>query len=117
MEADSERLLSEAQSADESVRGEAVRSLCPCHAGWTAFEQHVGVVLKALGDSSRVVRAHALHVFMDAARMQVTEEFEYQLQEAEELVRRKRASRFRPEEGVLEARHREELRRRRGRRR
>lgn len=109
---DSESLLSEVQSADETVRAEAVRSLCPCHVGWTAFEQHVGVVLRALGDSSRTVRVHALHVFTDAARMQLNEEFEYHFQEAEELVRRKRPSRFRPEEAALELRHRDKIRRR-----
>jgi hypothetical protein len=82
-EIDGEALLSDVRSTDAEVRGEAVRSLCPCHVGWTAFERYVGVVLRAFGDSSRTVRAHALHVLTDAARMQLKEEFEYQLQEAE----------------------------------
>jgi hypothetical protein len=34
-----ERLVPNLQSPDEVVRGDAVRSLCPCHAGWEAFEQ------------------------------------------------------------------------------
>lgn len=114
-EMDREAFISDVQSTDEVVRGDAVRSLCPCRVGWTAFEREVGVVLKAMSDSSRIVRAHALHVFTDAARMQADEEFEYRLQEMEELVRRKRASRFRPEENALEQRHRNKIRRRRRR--
>jgi len=97
-------------SPDAEVRGSAVRGLCPCHAGWEVFESHVGDVLRAFRDSSRGVRAGALHVFEDAARMQHACEFEHDVQEAEELLRRKRASRFRPEEGGLEARHKSRLR-------
>ena len=106
---DSERLLRDLQSPDEAVRGDAVRSLCPCHAGWEAFEGHVGAVLSMLRDGSREVRAHALHVFDDAARMVHDGELEYYLQAAGEMIRRKRASRFRPDEGGAEARRREEL--------
>ncbi len=101
---DIERLLPDLQSPDDDARGEAVRALCPCHAGWEAFEEHVADVLRATRDRSRGVRAHALHVFEDAARMQHAAEFGYDLQEAEARLRRKRASRFRPEEGELEAR-------------
>jgi hypothetical protein len=113
---DDDRLLLEVQSPDGDVRGEAVRSLCPCHAGWAVFERHVGVVLRATRDSDRAVRAHALHVFEDAARMQLQGELGYLLQEAEGMLRKKRASRFRPEEGALEVRRLGKLRRR-GRRR
>ena len=114
---DDARLSSEMRSPDDEVRGDAVRSLCPCHAGWEVFESHVGDVMRAFRDRSRGVRAHALHVFDDAARMQHASEFEYDVQEAEELLRRKRASRFRPEEGGLEARKKTRLRWRAGRRR
>jgi len=113
---DIERLIPDLQSPDDAARGEAVRALCPCHAGWEAFEGHVAEVLRAIRDRSRGVRAHALHVFEDAARMQHAEEFEYDIQEAEEMVRRKRASRFRPEESGLETMRREKIRRRRRRR-
>jgi hypothetical protein len=85
-------LLPDLQSPDEEVRGAAVRGFCPCHAGWEAFEGHVGDVLRMSRDPSRGVRAHALHVFEDAARMQHAAEFEYDIREAEEMVRRKRAS-------------------------
>jgi hypothetical protein len=107
---DDERLALDMCSPDEEVRGDAVRGLCPCHAGWEVFESHVGEVLRAFRDSSRGVRAHALHVFYDAARMQHACEFEYDLQEAEELLGRKRASRFRPGENRQEARKKRRLR-------
>ncbi|HEX8500364.1 MAG TPA: hypothetical protein VF659_07235 [Pyrinomonadaceae bacterium] len=113
---DDGRHASDLRSPDEEVRGDAVRSLCPCHAGWEVFESHVGEVLGAFKDPSRGVRAHALHVFDDAARMRHAEEREYYVQAAEEVLTRKRASRFRPEEGGLEARHKTKLRWRAGRR-
>lgn len=112
---DAGRLILDVGSPDECVRGEAVRSLCPCHAGWEAFERHVGVVLHAVRDRSRVVRAHALHVFEDAVRMQLRGEFDYLLQEAEERARKKRASRFRPEEVAPAAKGEAEIFRRRRR--
>ena len=113
---DEERLNSGMRSPDAAVRGDAVRSLCPCHVGWEAFEHHVGDVLGAFRDSSRDVRAQALHVFEDAARMRHADELEYYVQAAEEKVRRKRASRFRPEENRLEMIQREKIRRRSRRR-
>lgn len=82
-------------SPGEDDRGDAVRSLCPCHVGWEVFQVHVGEVLRALKDRSRDVRAGALHVLSDAARMQHVSEIDYDTQEAEELLRGKRASHFR----------------------
>ena len=110
---DEGRYASRVCSPDEEERGDAVRGLCPCHAGWEAFESHVGDVLRALRDRSREVRAQALHVFGDAARMQHAAEAVYDAQEFEEMLRRKRASRFRPEEGRLAARRMSKLGRRR----
>ncbi len=110
---DMKRLLPHLQSPDEEARGDAVRSLCPCHAGWEAFEGHVSDVLRMLRDPSRGVRAQALHVLEDAARMQHDAEFDYDIQEAEAMTRRKRASRFRPQEGRLEMKHKGEIRGRR----
>lgn len=92
---DDERLLLNAQSPDEEVRGDAVRSLCPCHAGWEAFERNVSVVLHALRDRSRSVRAHALHVFDDAARMQHVAESVYESGDTEERAHAGRAGRAR----------------------
>ena len=114
---DEGRFASELRSPDAEARGDAVRSLCPCHAGWEVFESHVGEVMRAFRDSSRGVRAHALHVFEDAARMQHAGEFDYDVRAAEESLSRKRPSRFRPEEGGLEARKKTRLRWRAGRRR
>ncbi len=96
--ADTERLLSELQSPDEAVRAKAVRSLCPCHAGWELFEQHVSAVLRLEKDCSPAVRANALHVYEDAARMISVGDPAYRLQMALEKTRGKRPSRFRPEE-------------------
>ena len=45
-----ERRLPDSQSPDEVVRGDVARSLCPCHAGWEVFEQHVGLVFRLLRD-------------------------------------------------------------------
>jgi hypothetical protein len=95
---DEGRYASRRCSPDEDERGDAVRSLCPCHVGWDVFEGHVVEVLRALKDRNRGVRAQALHVFEDAARMQHLGETEYDLREAEEHLRGKRASRFRPGE-------------------
>lgn len=113
---DMERLVPDLKSPDEVTRGGAVRALCPCHAGWEAFEEHVGDVMRATRDRSRDVRACALHVFADAARMQHEAEFDYYVREVDERLRRKRASRFRPGEGGLEARRRNKIRKRRRRR-
>jgi hypothetical protein len=109
-----ERLDRDLQSPDEVVRGDAVRSLCPCHAGWEAFEQNVSIVFRSLRDRSRVVRAHALHVFEDAARMQSAEELHYFLERGEERIGEKRC-RFRSMEQRLEARRRNRIRRLQGR--
>jgi hypothetical protein len=113
---DVESRLPDLQSPDEEARGEAVRALCPCHAGWEAVEAHVGEVLRMLRDPSRTVRAHALHVFEDAARMCSTADLSYYKEEGEERIGEKRAARFRSVEQRLEAR-RDSRRRRRRRRR
>jgi len=99
--AESERLISDLQSPEEAIRAKAVRSLCPCHAGWELFEQHIGAVSQLEKDSSRAVRAHALHVLEDAMKMHSVGDPGYRRQIAEGMVRRKRVSRFRSEEEEL----------------
>ena len=94
---DSERLISELQSSDETVRAKAVRSLCPCHAGWELFERHIGIVSQLEKGNSPAVRAHALHVFENAVEMHSVGDPNYRLQIVEEMARKKLASRFRPE--------------------
>lgn len=101
---DIERVLADVESPDAEVRGKAVREFCPCHAGWETFERHVVVVWRLTRDASRAVRAHALHVFQDAAEMHDLGDVAHRLQFIEEKTRKKRASRFRPEEAEREAR-------------
>lgn len=109
---DMERLLPELQSSDEEARGDAVRALCPCHAGWEAFEDHVGDVLRLLRDRSRGVRAQALHVLEDAARMQRAQDLSYYLEAGEERIGEKRAAGIRSMQVRLEARRSSRARRR-----
>ena len=91
------------QASDEMVRGDAVRSLCPCHVGWEVFEQYVAELIRRLRDPSHIVRAHALHVFEDAVRMQSASDIKYFVEPGEERIGEKRAH-FRPIEKRLEAR-------------
>ncbi len=85
---DTERLLPNLESPDEEARAEAVSGLCPCRAGWEAFEGHVSDVLRMLRDPSRGVCAHARHVFEDAARMQLAADLSYYLEAGEERIGR-----------------------------
>ena len=109
--ADSKHSVADLEAPGEVVRGHGVRSLCPCHAGWEVFEQHVSDVLRLLGDRNKVVRAHALHVFEDAARMQATEDLSYYLVAGEERIGEKRAL-GRSMEERLEARRNRKVRKR-----
>ena len=113
---DVESCLPDLQSSDEEARGDAVCGLCPCHAGWDAFEAHVGEVLKKLRDPSRAVRARALHVFEDGAKMRSESDLSYYREEGEERIGEKRAQRFRSIEQRLEARRESRDRKRRRRR-
>jgi hypothetical protein len=110
---ENERLFADLEVSNDAVRG--VRSLCPCHAGWEVFEENVSVVLRLLRDPNHVVRAHALHVFEDAARMQATEDLQYYLEAGEERIGEKRAAGFRSMEDRLEARRNRKLRKRKKR--
>ena len=112
---DIKRLLPDLQSPDAETRGDAVRGLCPCHAGWEAFEAHVGEVLRMLRDPSRAVRAQALHVFGDATRMCETDDLDYYKEDGEERIGEKRAQGFRSMEQRLEARRNSRIRRRKHR--
>jgi hypothetical protein len=104
-----ELLLPDLQSPDEVGRRHTVRALCPCHAGWEAFEQHVGIVFRSLRDPSHIVRAHALHVLEDAARMMLAEDLRYHLEAGEEKLGEKRC-RYRSMEQRLEARRNNRIR-------
>jgi uncharacterized membrane protein len=111
---DLERLLLDLQSPDEAVRAKAVRSLCPCHAGWEGFEQLFSVVSQLMQDTSPTVRAHALHVYQDAVKIQSIEDSAYRLETVEEELRQKRASRFGDKVAEFEVKRSGMVKRRRG---
>lgn len=110
-----ESLLPDLRSPDEEARGDAVRAFCPCHAGWEAFESHVGEVMRAMRDPSRAVRAEALHVFEDASKMHRAADLAYHKEEEWERIGEKRAQRFRSMAERLEARRDSRERRRKRR--
>lgn len=111
---DLELLLLDLQSHDETIRAKAVRSLCPCHAGWETFEQLIGVVSRLTQDSPPVVRAHALHVYEDAVKIQSLEDSAHRLEAVEEALGRKRASQFGGGEEEFRVRRSGTVKRRRG---
>ena len=107
-----ERLLLDLQAPDETVRAKAVRSLCPCHAGWEMFEQLFSVVSQLTQDSSPAVRAHALHVYEDAVKIQSIEDSAHRLEAIEEELRQKRATQFGDAEAKFEVKRSGTVRRR-----
>lgn len=109
--------LADLHVSDEVRRGDSVRALCPCHGRWEAFEQHITEVLHSLNDPSPVVRAQALHVFDEAARMQLAADLSDSLEPGETKLDDKRASaRFRSMQDRIEARRDRKLRKHKGRR-
>jgi hypothetical protein len=107
---DPEQLRSELRSSDENVRARAVRALCPCHAGWKPFEQNLELVSQLQKDASPIVRAAALHVFEDAAEIQSSGYPTNPREVSNEMIRKKRASRFPLEPEEIELRGRLERR-------
>ncbi len=88
-------ILHDIESPDENVRAAAVRSLCPCRSGWEPFEKNLPLIRQLQHDPSLLVRANALHLFEDADEMQ-TEGCPTNPRElTNEMLRTKRASRFR----------------------
>ena len=100
---DPARLLSDLESSDETVRLKALGSLCPCRAGWEIFERHMDVVVRLKKDPSPRVRARALHIFEDASEMESSAYPTHRRQAVDEMLRKKRSSRFRPDDEELEA--------------
>ena len=111
---DCELLLSDLRSPEEVVRARALGLLCPCRNGWELFEQHVSVVSQLTKDSSPEIRAHALHIFQDAALIQSIADAEYRFQSVEDVLRKKRAPRSRGEEAHLEVRRSGRFKKRKG---
>ena len=111
-------IVANLQVNDAVMRGDAVRSLCPCHAGWDLFEEHIGKLHQLLRDRNHLVRRHALHVFEDAARMQSAGELDYYFEARQEILGEKRASsRYRSMDERLEARRDRQIRKSKLRRR
>lgn len=87
--------------------------LCPCYAGWDAFEKNVRFVLLKQRAGTRAERAYALHVMEDAMRIQSLSDLQYALEPGEHLLDEKRACHFRSMEMRIEARREKLLVRRR----
>src|SRR5436305_9160496 len=100
---DEEQLLRDLQSPNTAVRARATRALCPCHGGWEIFEQQFDRVERLKKDPSPEVRAHALHVFEDAAEMQSEGYPTHPREATDEMLRTRRASRFPPDREALQA--------------
>ncbi len=111
-------LVAGMQESEDGVGSDGVRSFCPCHAGWDVFEQNIRIVLRHLKNPNRRVRADALHVFEDAARMQIAQDLKYYVEAGETKIGEKRASaRYRSIQERLEARRDRKIRRHKGNRR
>ncbi len=98
-----DRLLLDLQSPDEAIRAKAVRAICPCRAGWQLFEQCVDILVKLKKDPSLTVRASVLHVFEDASEMDSSGYPTSRQQLTNDMARKKRLSRFPPDEEEINA--------------
>ena len=67
------RLLVEMQSADEHIRAQAVRQLCPCRLPWEVFRHVRPAAQRLRHDPSPLVRAQARHVEEDASELAALE--------------------------------------------
>ena len=104
------RLLSDLESSNEAVRLKALGSLCPCRAGWEIFERHMDVVVRLKKDTNPRVRARALHIFEDVGEMQSSAYPTHRREVVDEMLRKKRRSRFRPDDEELKARTKAKMR-------
>jgi hypothetical protein len=66
-------LLARLWSADARVRIRALHILCPCAAGYPAYEQFRGEVRRLQKDPDPGVRAAALHVERDECEIEMIE--------------------------------------------
>jgi hypothetical protein len=98
-----EALRRDLESPDDAARAKAARSVCPCRLGWTAFEQSIETLSKLQKDANPDVRAAALHVFEDAAELESDGLPTHRREGTSEMLRVKRASRFRKDEDDLAA--------------
>ncbi len=84
--ADIARILAEMQSADDRVRAQAVREVCPCRMSWDVFAHVRKAAQRLRNDPSPLVRANALHVEEDAREIAALESLRERLAEHEEGV-------------------------------
>src|SRR5688500_12745411 len=83
------------RSDDAETRARAVRSLCPCRMGWTAFQECLVEVRRLQKDPSPPVRAAALHVLQDALEMDSSGLPTSRRETTNEMAARRRHMRFR----------------------
>ena len=67
------RVVAEMQCADEEIRAEAVRQVCPCRVPWEVFAQVRPVAKRLQHDPSPLVRAQAQHLEEDARELAALE--------------------------------------------
>jgi hypothetical protein len=65
---DPDMLLAQLRAPDDEVRVKALHLVCPCGAGFLAYERFRGEVKRLQNDPSPRVRAAALHAEQDAMR-------------------------------------------------
>lgn len=100
-EVDIDQVIHELESSDETVRAKAVRRLCPCRISWDLFAQHRALVERLKKDPNPDVRRNALHIFQDAARHQSGAYPTHRRQTVDEMITKKRSSRFPTDEEEL----------------
>lgn len=91
---DFERFQAELRSPDAELRARAARQICPCRLGWEVFERCMEMVEPLRKDPSSEVRRAALHVFEDAFEMQSRGLPTTPQEITNEMVARRRASRW-----------------------
>ena len=72
-EAEIQRIIADYQSDDASIRARALRSSCPCHVSWEAYERLRKPALRLRKDPDPAVRAIAHHLEDDARELQAME--------------------------------------------
>ena len=72
-EVEIQRLIADYDSEDPRVRARALRSSCPCHVSWEAYERLRKPALRLRKDPDPGVRAIAHHLEDDARELQAME--------------------------------------------
>jgi len=78
------QILADLGSADPTIRGAALRRICPCHLEWAVFEPLRKAAKKLQKDPDPTVRALAIHVEADAEQIASLEALRDRLEEEEE---------------------------------